>query len=38
MKVGMGREKEEVAKEKEGMTTMKVPGVHMAWALKKLHV
>jgi multimeric flavodoxin WrbA len=35
--IGMGREKEEVAKDEEGMNTMKVLGENMAWALKKLH-
>lgn len=34
--IGMGREKEEVAKDEEGMTTMKVLGENIAWALGKL--
>ncbi len=34
--IGMGREKEEVAKDEEGMNTMKVLGQNMAWALKKI--
>ena len=34
--IGIGREKEEVAKDEEGMTTMKVLGENMAWALKRL--
>lgn len=35
--IGMGREKEEVAKDEEGMNTMTVLGENMAWALKKLY-
>ncbi len=35
--IGMGREKEEVAKDEEGMNTMKVLGQNMAWTLKQLH-
>ena len=31
----MGREKEEVAKDEEGMQTMRVLGQNMAWLLKK---
>nr|WP_228130024.1 flavodoxin family protein [Desulfocapsa sulfexigens] len=34
--IGMGREKEEVAKDEEGMNTMKVLGQNMAWALKQM--
>lgn len=34
--IGMGREKEEVAKDEEGMNTMKVLGQNMAWALKQI--
>lgn len=34
--IGIGREKEEVAKDEEGMNTMKVLGQNMAWALEKL--
>ena len=34
--IGMGREKEEVAKDEEGMQTMRVLGQNMAWLLKKL--
>ncbi len=34
--IGMGREKEEVAKDEEGMNTMRVLGQNMAWALKKI--
>ncbi len=34
--IGLGREKEEVAKDEEGMNTMKVLGRNMAWALGKL--
>lgn len=34
--IGMGREKEEVAGDEEGMNTMKVLGQNMAWALKKI--
>lgn len=34
--IGMGREKGEVAKDVEGMTTMKVLGQNMAWTLKQL--
>lgn len=34
--IGMGREKEEVAKDEEGMNTMKVLGQNMAWTLKQL--
>ncbi len=34
--IGMGREKEEVAKDEEGMNTMKVLGRNMAWTLKRL--
>ena len=35
--IGMGREKEEVAKDEEGMNTMKVLGQNIAWTLKRLH-
>ncbi len=34
--IGMGREKEEVAGDEEGMNTMKVLGQNMAWTLKKI--
>ncbi len=34
--IGMGREKEEVAKDEEGMQTMRVLGQNMAWLLNKL--
>ena len=34
--IGLGREKEEVAKDEEGMNTMKVLGENIAWALEKL--
>ncbi len=34
--IGMGREKEEVAKDEEGMNTMKVLGQNMAWAMEKI--
>jgi multimeric flavodoxin WrbA len=34
--IGMGREKEEVAKDEEGMQTMRVLGQNMAWLLKKM--
>ncbi len=34
--IGLGREKEEVAKDEEGMNTMKVLGRNMAWVLGKL--
>ncbi len=33
--IGMGREKEEVAKDEEGMQTMRVLGQNMAWLLQK---
>jgi multimeric flavodoxin WrbA len=32
--IGMGREKEEVAKDEEGMQTMRVLGQNMAWLLQ----
>jgi multimeric flavodoxin WrbA len=34
--IGMGREKEEVAKDEEGMQTMRVLGQNMAWLLQKI--
>ncbi|MCX5871243.1 MAG: flavodoxin family protein [Deltaproteobacteria bacterium] len=34
--IGMGREKEEVAKDEEGMQTMRILGQNMAWLLNKL--
>ena len=34
--IGMGREKEEVAKDEEGMQTMRILGQNMAWLLEKL--
>ena len=34
--IGMGREKEEVAKDDEGMNTMRVLGQNIAWTLDKL--
>lgn len=34
--LGIGREKGEVEKDKEGLRTMKTLGVNMAWLLKKL--
>jgi multimeric flavodoxin WrbA len=34
--IGLGREKEEVANDEEGMKTMKVLGQNMTWALKQL--
>ncbi len=34
--IGMGWEKEEVAKDEEGMNTMKVLGQNMAWAMEKI--
>lgn len=34
--IGIGREKGEVAKDEEGMSTMQVLGENMAWLLKKL--
>lgn len=34
--IGMGREKEEVAKDQEGMQTMRVLGQNMAWLLQRI--
>jgi multimeric flavodoxin WrbA len=34
--IGMGREKEEVAKDEEGMQTMRILGQNVAWLLEKL--
>jgi multimeric flavodoxin WrbA len=35
--IGIGREKGEVAKDEEGMSTMQVLGENMAWLLKKVN-
>jgi multimeric flavodoxin WrbA len=35
--IGFGREKGEVAEDKEGITTMHDLGKNMAWLLKKIH-
>nr|WP_240193533.1 flavodoxin family protein [Desulfobulbus alkaliphilus] len=35
--IGVGREKGEVAEDKEGITTMQDLGKNMAWLLKKIH-
>ena len=35
--MGLGREKGDVAKDEEGLRTMRILGENMAWTMKKLH-